>query len=159
MTQLFFLDLEQTIIESWASPDLIYTDPLRLWLHAQGAESVNIFSFALWNEKDKVAFVDRGIRHSIETALGLPVRTYPAVTDMMRAEQQVNHTNFENVQEYIGLRGKKDAFRNYMQCVGSFTRAVLIDDVVPDETITHRRYGWSIEYWNVDTITTGWSPY
>lgn len=151
---LFFIDLEQTIIESWDNPALINVNKIRSWLIANRATSVSIFSFAIWDDKDKRKFDDE-LRPRIQSALDLPVMMWPSVQDMMRAD--FNHTGvrFEEghaVSEFIQLRGKEQGFFNFVCNRFDFTRAVLIDDVVPDMTRTHRTKGWSVEFWNVDSL-------
>lgn len=151
---IFFLDLEQTIIDCWDNAELIQVPQIKRWLNANGATSVSIFSFAIWNDADKHRF-DGWIRPQIERALGMPVDTWPSVQDMIKADYDHTGIKFESgheVSEYIQLRGKKDGFINYVLCRYDFKRAVLIDDVVPDLTLSHRHQGWSIELWNVDRL-------
>jgi hypothetical protein len=151
---LFFIDLEQTIIESWQAPDLINVQRIRSFLEQNNADEVRIFSFAIWNEIDKHRFND-DIKPRIEDALGLPVMSWPSVQDMMRADFDHTGDRWEKgheVSEFIQLRGKEHAFFNFVCNQYNFTRAVLIDDVVPDMTRSHRIKGWSVEFWNVDSL-------
>lgn len=153
-SNIFFLDLEQTIIESWDHPDLINVVKIDKWLKQNKVNEVSIFSFAIWNDKDKQHFNDV-IKPTIEDALGVRVMTWPSVQDMMRID--FNHTGirFEEghaVSEFIQLRGKEQGFFNFVCNQYDFDRAVLIDDVVPDMTRTHRTKGWSVEFWNVDNL-------
>ena len=151
---LFFIDLEQTIIPCWDDPCVMHSQAERIrdFLHAQDAAEVHIFSFAIWNQKDKQDFVSRGIERAIEDSLQLPVMTYPSVEDMMRVDFRYSGVKFENIMEFVQMRGKKDAFIHYVLGSCDFQKAVLIDDVVPDLTVTHRKKGWSIELWNVDSL-------
>ena len=153
-SNLFFLDLEQTIIASWDAPDLINVQRIRQFLLRNRADEVRIFSFAIWDENDKRKF-DNEIKPVIQRALDLPIVSWPSVQDMMRAD--FNHTGvrFEEgheVSEFIQLRGKEQGFFNYVCNQYEFDRAVLIDDVVPDIVRTHRLKGWSVEFWNVDNL-------
>jgi hypothetical protein len=151
---IFFLDLEQTIIDSWEGREIINVGPIKRWLHANGADSVNIFSFAIWTDEDKQNF-DQYIRPRIERYLELPILSWPSIEDMMRADFDHTGVHFDRGHErteFINMRGKKDAFINYVLCKVDFKRAVLIDDVVQDITITHRKNGWTIELWNVDHL-------
>ena len=153
-SNLFFIDLEQTIIESWDNPNLINVQRISTWLKQERADELRIFSFAIWDDKDKRKF-DNDIKPAIQLALDLPVVSWPSVQDMMRAD--FNHTGirFEEghaVSEFIQLRGKEQGFFNYVCNQYDFDRAVLIDDVVPDLTRAHRIKGWSVEFWNVDSL-------
>ena len=154
VSDIFFIDLEQTIIESWDSPDLINVGKIRKFLTDNNAKTVNIFSFAIWGEDDQRKFASK-IKPSIEKALGLPVGLYPSVQDMIAADFGLTGIRFEQgheVSEFIQLRGKKDGFINFVLAKCHFKRAILIDDVVPDLTLTHRNFGWSVELWNVDSL-------
>lgn len=153
-SNLFFIDLEQTIIESWDNPNLINVQRISTWLKQERADELRIFSFAIWDDKDKRKF-DNDIKPAIQLALDLPVVSWPSVQDMMRAD--FNHTGirFEEghaVSEFIQLRGKEQGFFNFVCNQYDFDRAVLVDDVVPDLTRTHRIKGWSVEFWNVDSL-------
>ena len=149
-----FIDLEQTIIDSWSSGELINVSPIRRFLQARNIQDVSIFSFAIYNEKDKQDF-DTRLRPSIEEALGVKVMSWPSVQDMIREEKKFTGIVFDQayeIAEYIQLRGKKDGFINYIQGTCEFDLAILIDDTVPDQTLSHRFEGWSIELWNVDSL-------
>ena len=153
-SEMFFLDLEQTIIRAWDQPDLINLDKIRKFLTANKADEVRIFSFAIWDDKDKNKFSTE-MKPRIEEALDLPVQSWPSCQDMMRADFQHTGVRFEKgheISEFIQLRGKKDAFIHFVCNEYRFNRAVLIDDVVPDLTLSHRTQGWAIELWNVDNL-------
>ena len=149
-----WLDLEQTIIASWDDVFLINVTTIRDFLKSRNITEVGIFSFAIYNEADKEEF-RKNVKPIIELALGVTVTTYPSVQDMIRVEKQFTGVRFDQpyeVTEYIHLRGKKDAFINYIQGICEFETAILIDDVVPDLTLSHRFKGWAIELWNVDSL-------
>ena len=153
-SNLFFLDLEQTIIASWDDPVLINVDKISAFLKQNRADEVRIFSFAIYDDKDKRKFDDT-IKHDIQRALDLPVLTWPSVQDMMRADFEHTGVRFEpghEMTEFIQLRGKAQGFFNYVCHHYNFDRAVLIDDVVPDLSFTHRKKGWTVELFNVDSL-------
>jgi len=149
-----WIDLEQTIIASFADPVLCNVTRIRNFLKKNGVKVVHIFSYAIYNEHDQEVFV-RDMKPAIEEALGVEVMTWPTVKDMIRADFRFTGTRFDpdfEVCEYIQLRGKQQGFINYIQSRCNFKRAVLIDDVVPDQTLVDRRKGWQIEFYNVDRL-------
>lgn len=149
-----WLDLEQTIIASWDDVFLINVTTIRDFLKSRNITEVGIFSFAIYNEADKEEF-RKNIKPIIELALGVTVIAWPSVRDMIRVEKQYSGVVFDSeyeVHDYIQLRGKKDGFINYVNATCEFETAILIDDVVPDLTLSHRFKGWSIELWNVDSL-------
>lgn len=152
-----FLDLEQTIISIWTDPVLCNVGKIRSFLEENDIKTVGIFSFAIYNYNDQVIF-EREIKPMIERALGVTVLTWPSVQDQVKADQEFtgrrSYSDFE-IHDFIAYRGKQDAFRNYVLSKLSkyqFRRAILIDDVVPDQTIVDRRNNWAIEYYNVDRL-------
>ena len=154
-SELFFIDLEETIIHSFSDPVLCNASRIRDFLWKNDAKEIHIFSYAIYNDADKEEF-NRDIKTSIQSVLGLPIVSCASVLDMVKADEELTGVKFEKgheVSEFIQLRGKKDGFINYVlaRC-GKFTRAVLIDDIVPDITLTGRKDGWSIELWNVNSI-------
>lgn len=154
-SELFFIDLEETIIHSFSDPVLCNATRIREFLRQEGASELHIFSYAIYDDADKAIF-NKEIKASIENALWLPVVSCASVLDMVKADEDLTGVKFEKgheVSEYIQLRGKKDGFINYvLSRGGDFKRAVLIDDIVPDLTVSHRTKGWSIELWNVNSI-------
>ena len=149
-----WLDLEQTIIASWDDVFLINVGSIKEFLKDRGITEVGIFSFAIYNEADKEEF-QKNVKPIIERALGVTVILWPSVRDMIRIDKQYTGDHFDSeneVHDYIQFRGKKDGFINYINATCNFDTAILIDDVVPDLTLSHRFDGWSIELWNVDSL-------
>ena len=63
MDKIIWLDLEETIISSWADflsfsyNCIINEKKIRKFLRDNNIKEVNVFSFAIWNDKDKEVFV------------------------------------------------------------------------------------------------------
>ena len=47
-----YLDLEQTVIDSWDSGLLINSTTVKDWLERLAVKEVSVFSFAVWNEQE-----------------------------------------------------------------------------------------------------------
>ena len=150
-----WLDLEQTIIASFGNPELCNVQKIGAFLQANNVSEVGIFSFAIWNEADQHEF-EKHIKPTIELALDVHVVTWPTVQNMMKADFEYTGVRFDTaweVSEFIQLRGKMGAFEHFIRSRRpNFIRAVLIDDVVTDTTITNRKTGQTIEFWNVDNL-------
>lgn len=151
---IVFLDLEQTIIASWDDPYLCNVSKIRDFLEKLKVKEIGIFSFAIYNDTD-VAIFWRDIAPIIERALDVKVLVAPSVQSQIRIDREFTGHSFSpdtEVHDFIALRGKVQAFINYVNATYHYNRAILIDDVVPDHTLTDRRNGWSIEFYNVDRI-------
>lgn len=151
---LVFLDLEQTIIASFDDPFLINVQSIKQFLQERNITEVGIFSFAIWDQKDQYTFKDH-IKPAIELALGVTVKTWPTLQDMVRADREFTGVRFDTELEthrFTQLRGKKDGFLHYVQHKYNFKKAILIDDVVPNLTIIDRDRDRTIELWNVDRL-------
>lgn len=133
MTQHIFLDLEQTVIDSWESQCLINIEQVRTRLadhFAVGESVMHIFSFAIWDEKDEANF-----RCELETrlmeALGLQVRF------IVHRVDQISNAVFKNTgvlwerQELITCLGKQEAFTQFCRAkFGKGDHCILLDDMV-----------------------------
>jgi len=149
-----FIDLEQTLIDNWSSRELINIRPIRAFLKARGVTEISIYSFAIYDDNDKRKFSDH-LKSQIEEALGVTVLAYPSVRDMIREDKKFTGVTFDQwseITDYLRLRRKQDSFVNYILGTCEFDLAILIDDVVPDLTISHRFDGWAIELWNVNSL-------
>lgn len=157
MNPIVFLDLEETIIESFSDPVLCNVTKIRNFLEARDVTKIHMFSFAIYNDADRDTF-DRFIRPNIEEALGVTVISCPTVVEMYKTDTNFTGTRFDiinPVMDYISLRGKKDAFINYVNAVFDYDVAILIDDMVPDLDISHRFNDYTIELWNINSLEKG----
>jgi hypothetical protein len=73
MFDTIFLDLEDTVIESWHSPYYTNLQKVRKWLKDNAVTEVGIFSFAIHNDADKAVF-DQQMRVGLTDALGISPR-------------------------------------------------------------------------------------
>ena len=160
MTKLF-LDLEETVINNWDEALLVKTDKLKtlLWTNPDiDRHDVTIFSFAIYNQKDKDLF-ERTMKPMLERTFGIVVTAWPSVAEMAEADQRLTGVRWLDADtmggldicEFITLRGKAQAFEHWVWLHGEpGGRYLLLDDVVPSRTIYDRRKDIQIDLINVD---------
>jgi hypothetical protein len=152
--ELFFLDLEETVIRSFDNPRLVNIEKVKKFLHNHGATELHIFSYAIHSEADRTIF-NRDIKPRLEEILELPIVSCPTIPEVMKADYELTGLFFSptsEVTEYIYTRGKTYGFINYVNNKYNYTRAVLIDDTVADMTITYRNLGARIDFYNVGSL-------
>lgn len=147
-----FLDLEETIIESWSNPLLMNVGKIGNFVHTSGVQEVGIFSFAIWNEQDKIDFEERHIKQAIEMALGVPINEILTVPDI--ANEVFWKTGVRmDISEFITIWGKQRAFIDWALITQrNENRVVLIDDVVRNIDVIDRDRNLLIELINVEKL-------
>lgn len=148
---LVFLDLEETIIYSWSNPLLCNVHKIRTYLRKHNITEIHIFSFAIYNVVDQAEFV-RDMKPAIEEALGVTVLSWPSVRDMLKADYELTGVHFDSgteVHDYITIRGKPQGFINYINSRCEYNYAVLIDDIVPNQTVIFHDPGCRVDLINV----------
>lgn len=134
-TQHIFLDLEQTVIDSWESQCLINIEQVRNKLADfgwtdQSLHLLHIFSFAIWNEEDERVFRS-DIEPRLMGALGAKARFIVHRVDQISSELLHSTKVLWERQELITCLGKQDAFVQF--CRAKFARTthcILLDDMV-----------------------------
>ena len=145
-----FLDLEQTVITSWDEGLLLNATKVREFLAEQNVTNFTVFSFAVWDDKDKVNF-ERLHRRGLERALDCKVAACPSVEDFMQADTELTGVHFDSLTDFISIRGKVGAFTNWVRFKG-LGNSVLVDDVVPNIDIVNRDSGAVTRFVNVDSL-------
>jgi hypothetical protein len=167
MEYKMFLDLEQTIIDNWQDAYLYLPFRVRAWLDrmlneqtAFNLRPVGIFSFAIYNDKDKATFEDE-MKHALELGLSIKITEWPSVEEMARTSQLYTGTKWCGGKEmstldlidFIQIRGKVGAFEDWcMAQPGNDITYILLDDVVPNKTVIDHKRNIKIEYINVDNM-------
>jgi hypothetical protein len=153
MDTAFFLDLEETVIDSWGSARLVNTDSVRKFLRLQGAQKVGVFSFAIQTDSDRQEFFDK-IAPNLAKALDIEFRRdCPTVAELRALDQHVTSTWFDSVFDFIQLRGKQQAFTLWANTNFQGTNCVLVDDTVDDITVHNRLTGRNIHFVNVVNVS------
>ena len=134
MDKILFLDLEQTLIESWYVPDFCNRDFINKIIDQEGTNKIHLFSFAIIEESDQLEFQKR-FKNPIENHFNIEILSVISVREMMNTIFKSQGAIFEKF-EFITIWGKLKAFQDY--CAISFenTECVLVDDIVPNTTYT-----------------------
>lgn len=146
-----FLDLEQTVIDNWDSGMLINSTAVRGFLAEHQVKQFDVFSFAVWNQPDLDTF-ERLHRRALERSLDATVQTVPTVEQMMLADTGLTGVVFENVSDFIGLRGKPMAFVNWCRVNHPGENCLLLDDIVPNIDVVDRDRDVTVRLVNVDVL-------
>jgi hypothetical protein len=147
-----FLDLEETVIDSWDSGLLVNSAQVRDWLAQHEIKGVDIFSFAVWNQQDQLKF-DREFAPILRKALDVGIRNCITVQSMMEKDSTLTGINWQgDITEFICLRGKVGAFTNWCRLHHAADVCVLIDDIVPNMDIINHDTGGVIKFINVRTL-------
>lgn len=147
-----FLDLEETVIDSWGSGLLINIQKVRSWLQQFGSKKpVHIFSFAVWDQQDQQEFEQR-LRAPLEQALDTHVITVPSVEDLAREHFRVTGTRWESVTDFISHVGKPGGFEFWAEHRFTGSHCVLLDDVVPNKTVTNHDTNTVVELVNIKRL-------
>ena len=137
MTTKVFLDLEDTVITTFDDGVLLHDhlNALQWWLDNQNLREVSIFSFAIWNEKDKEEFVK--IHKSVlERELNVKIVEWLSVDEMAKLSQEFSGIHWDRL-DFMQLRGKHGAFIDVCKSREKDTTCILIDDAIPFETLTN----------------------
>jgi hypothetical protein len=124
-----FLDLEETIVSSWADPVFVNVEKIDSFLHNHRVREIHIFSFAIDNETDKNVFEQSGLKKAIEDKLNVTIASYPSTQEIMNACSSRTGNHFE-LFEFKSLWGKMRAFHDFCNAKFSGCECWLLDDVV-----------------------------
>lgn len=138
---ILFLDIEETIIKSLDEPDLIIDNMHKIkdFIHKEKPDEINIFSFGLWTNEDRDRF-NKNIKNFIEEKLEIKFKNIPTLSEINKVTFKQNNISKIEIDdiEIITLMGKFKTFIEF--CFNNFTntKCILIDDTVPNTTITNR---------------------
>jgi hypothetical protein len=161
------LDLEDTvvtpIVSGWPNFDVINVEKVQQVLTGFEPHTVNIFSFAIWNNQERDLF-NTHCRPHLERALGVTFNQVLSVDDDIipaccrQMKISPKHVDF---QEMSNFWSKQGAFRLWMRQHASNLRrhqpnqqlhALLLDDVVYNERLVWPDLQTTVEQRNIDTL-------
>lgn len=162
-----WLDLEDTIVtpivDGWHLFDIINLEKIKDVIDSFDPHSVNIFSFAIWNEHQRGLF-NRLCRPHLESALNLRFNLVLTVdgdiTPVCCKEMGISAQSVD-FQEMSNFWGKQGAFRLCMRHHAVNHRrhhpnlplhALLLDDVVYNERMVWPDLQTTVEQRNIDQL-------
>lgn len=150
--QIVFLDLEETIIDSWANGILVNAGRIKKWLDKNHLGGIHIWSFAIYDDKDQHEFETSGMKTSIEHVLGREILSSLSIVDMSKLVYQYEKLRYDNRSDFMQMNGKHWSFIKY--CMGHQigNKCILIDDCVPDWVLSDNNTGTIVELINVRNI-------
>lgn len=159
------LDLESTLIApvptgtgGWYHTDLYPAGIARTkeYIRRWQPHSINIFSFAIWNEEERQNF-NLGCRPGLEKALGIKFDAVPTVEEMCRVLIPIFRRELSRT-ELLQFLGKQIAFRECMHARGMKGNidpgidVTLLDDVVYNESFNWPEMKISGHILNIDQM-------
>jgi len=129
-----FVDLEETLVESWHDHRLCKLAKVQDFLGVHGRQ-VELFSFAVYNDAD-LDYFNRELKVFLEHACGLSFTKVHLAEDVKKAVQDFTRNYYESLPEFISEHGKSRAFEDF--CLAQQKtdwEFVLLDDVVQNKTI------------------------
>lgn len=146
-----FLDLEGTVVDDWTNMKLVNARRVGDFLQKLKVIEVGVFSFAVWNDNDLNLF-KTDLQSRLESVLDVKVTDVPTVKMMMDLDRNSTHTHFDDASDFITMRGKKNAFMNWVDHMFPNTDCMLVDDLVPDVTVHNRLTKRSVFFVNVTNM-------
>ena len=150
-----WLDLEATIITCWEEGFLINQEVIKSWLDENNIGDINIWSFALWDEKDRDEFITSGMKSAIEKVLDRRILTHPCIREMRAMIFKTEKLKYISTRDFIQINGKHWSFIKF--CMGEHPdkKCVLIDDMVPSIEIRDSRTQGEIILINIEDLKQG----
>ena len=131
---LFFLDLEETIIESWDNPHLINGRKIQSFLKQKQITEIQIFSFAIRHDADAEQF-NQVMRDRIERLLEVKITKVFTVEEVCLIIRKTFGAFWEPFEIPL-VWGKARSFVDVCNAIApKGSTCVLIDDMVEDVSI------------------------
>ena len=123
-----FLDLEKTLIHSWEDPVLINENIIRKKLDLLNPDTIGIYSFAIYDDKDRTVFTN-SIKQEIESSLHIKIESSFVFTVSEIAETVLNKKS-PDIQSFIQEYGKQKSFEQFIHQKFQSGNFTLIDELV-----------------------------
>ena len=149
MKTILFLDLENTIIDTWDNRNICSNwKSIKSWISCINFDEVHVFSYAIWNQDDIRTFKD-SIAPSIEEVLKIRFNDKVLDVDLMRVIC-ANHLKIRmNKDDFFTFMKKEISFRIICEENFSGCECILLDDMVIDSILSNRDTGTIIKTYNV----------
>lgn len=145
MNKTVFLDLEETLVESWTDHRLVKKHKVTEFLNLHGRE-VELFSFAVYNQDDVKQF-NKELKDFLEGVHNITFTKVHALDDMVKVVQDFRSMKFESPVEIISLFGKTRVFEDF--CLAQNLKNhkfVLLDDTVENRTVKYTDKNVELEF-------------
>lgn len=148
-----FWDLEETVIESFTEPHHVNIERMLTISKHFSTSSVEIFSFAIWNSRDKAIF-DVKMKVSLEALYDIEITGALMMADVNRSYFKHTGVWLDDI-DFTAILGKHGAFVEYVKMVTKGNEEfILVDDVVDNATFHFRDTNTIIHLVNVTNFET-----
>ena len=151
MADLWFLDLEETIITDFRDPVIMNLDLVREHFKRLGVSKVHVFSAAIWDEREKREFNLPNFKPWLERMFEIEIVAFPSMKEVMDEIFWKTGTLWD-LTDFLAVWGKARAFQDYCRLFHPKTNCFLIDDSVQNEIIIDRDDDRFIELIQVDDL-------
>lgn len=129
-----FLDLEGVCIDR-ASTDfnncsILIENLSRIKSFLKTEDEVQLFSFAIWDESDRLSFSNSGLKASLEKSIEHKIEIVPTRNEIKAIVSRFKHLRLDDV-DFSAIFDKHSAFMAFI-LASDIENAILIDDTVPD---------------------------
>lgn len=160
--KILYLDLEETIVtpanEGWHLCELINIGKIKEFIAHHKIEVVNLFSFALHNQKEKELFIKYN-RSMIEDALGMNLFEIPTMDQHIipacckQKKININKVNFQDVVSFWNkdisfVLYLKEKYRNNIYNHEIF----FLDDAISDMNFSFPNLHFTAQCFNIDEL-------
>lgn len=135
MKTILFLDLEETIIQSWENHTLMNIDKIKFIIDKTEPDEINIFSGAIWCGDDVFKFTSK-LKNTLEQALSITINKAFPMSEVIRLSSWGNCA-FENRMESMIVVGKFRIFEDFCERNFKHTKCYLVDDACPSKNIVN----------------------
>jgi len=160
-----FIDLEETVIDAWGKNPIFLRKCgaiqllLKIMKDLGKLELVRIFSFAVHTPEEEAEF-KTFLQEDLENRLGVSIAEVIPVRRMFGASQKVQLCHFDDLSDFILMRGKEGAFHDWCHTNQVARVSLLIDDMVPNRVTFDSDTSTTIRTVNVDSLSkTGWQKH
>lgn len=154
-----FIDLEETVIREFKDFPTFIPANCRAITHFidnvkkvdTGSIKIFIFSFAIHTD-DELDRFDKFIREDLERLIGHPIEGVVTVPQMFIASQRMQRMRFDDVTDFILIRGKEGAFQDWCDFNFKGSTCLLIDDVVRNMSIMNHDTLSTMTMFNINKV-------
>lgn len=136
-----FIDLEDTVINNWYDKQFLYWNNAKIaeYISNQNVSTVNIFSYAIWNDDDIQEF-EKELKQPLEYEFGKVITLYPSVQQIAKEALIFDNNKYDNEFDFIATNSKQFGFPKYIlsrnKDITEPSKFVLFDDSVFNMVVT-----------------------
>ena len=131
---MFFFDLEQTLMESWECPVPMNKQLVDEWKENFSISEIFIFSFAIWDEKDKETFNSQ-MKWRLEKFFGFTIVDVVTKDEVFQTIK--NHRKIAmDEHDFTDFFNKENSFLEWARIKFEDDKIFLFDDMVSNMSVT-----------------------